>query len=190
MLKQLLMGALLTVGLGAVQASAATVAAIGIDVGDTNFTGPDACSPDRCDAENALGSPDGTMYELGRGGELVVDFGQVVTGPITIYEITNGDPNNWIEGVRVYAILQSVETLVGEVFNNDQNVVGGVLTLSYSNWFDGLRLVDITPSGTRGNGADIDAITASAVPLPAAAWLFISALAGAGLMRRKARVTA
>jgi hypothetical protein len=64
-------------------------------------------------------------------------------------------------------------------------------TLTFGSEWTGLDRVEfLTPVSTEivGNSAAIDNIVVSAVPVPAAVWLFGSALAGLGWMRRKQAV--
>ena len=66
--------------------------------------------------------------------------------------------------------------------------VAVLLTWTRENASNGVdsTLVEITsPSGSGGVSYDGTTLSASAVPVPAAAWLFGSALLGLGVVRRK-----
>jgi len=86
-------------------------------------------------------------------------------------------------------------------YKNDGNTVNAslgsfyphddVLTYSFDSTWDDLNSVEIEVynwSGSLGAGMFFDNIVVSTVPIPAAVWLFGSALAGLGWMRRKQTV--
>jgi hypothetical protein len=60
-------------------------------------------------------------------------------------------------------------------------------TLVFGEQWSGLTRVEFGSAGSNG-GQEIDNIVVNAVPIPAAVWLFGSALAGLGWMRRKQSV--
>lgn len=141
---------------------------------------------------NALGAADGAanpqfgFYSIGNGGDLTVSFGQTFTGPGLIFEITGGTVSSYNESVDVYASVDNSAgsySLVGQITNLAAQG-GGTVVFSNNGPFSFLKLVDT--STQTGDGFDVDAIGVSQVPVPAAAWLFGSALLGlSGVARRK-----
>ena len=147
----------------------------------TSVAGTDgvATPGSRTDPDNMLGSPDDEFFSLGLGGSADFTFGGMTfnTGVASVYEVTWGNPKNHFEEVEVYVGLAGgTFTSIGKITNvASQN--GASLTTNLS--FDTVRLVDITPNtSTSTDGFDVDAVGVSAVPLPAAAALLLSALGG------------
>ncbi|MCV3273776.1 VPLPA-CTERM sorting domain-containing protein [Roseobacter sinensis] len=138
---------------------------------------------DRTDVDNALGGADNTFYSLGLGGDIVLGFSTLGTGPVTTWEVTFGDIGTHLESANVFAVLGGVETLIGEVQN--ANAQGGQ-SLNFVGVFDSIKIVDTSPAGGGSiDGFDLDAVSVSAVPLPASALLLLGGLAGMGAMRRR-----
>ncbi|WP_227267927.1 VPLPA-CTERM sorting domain-containing protein [Roseobacter weihaiensis] len=75
------------------------------------------------------------------------------------------------------------------VSSDDTTLDAEVVTVSYSGLFDEVQIVGTTPGGTRNIGWGIDNINVTAVPLPAAGFMLLSALGGMGLMRRRKRAS-
>lgn len=165
---------------GASSASAAIIYADSVISADTNGT---FLSPDRADTSEALGASDNKFYSLGLGGNIVLGFGSLGTGDIGIYEVTFGNIGGYPESVDVFAISGATETYVGSI-SNSQAQSGAKLT--YTGWFDSLKLVDTTPNSSPSvDGFDLDAVSVAAVPLPASALLLAGGIAGFGALRRK-----
>jgi hypothetical protein len=137
---------------------------------------------DRNNADNILGDADGQFYELGKGGSIDLTFGVPFTGPAMVVEVTFGNPASWPESFDVFVGFDGVFDFIGNVSNTDAAVTGAII--EFAGVFNSLRLVDTTAASTPGGGADIDSVSVtpvariSQVPLPGAAWLFLSAVAG------------
>ena len=58
-------------------------------------------------------------------------------------------------------------------------------TLEFDKQWSGLIRLEFGNSGSEGTGQEIDNIVLTTVPIPAAAWLFGTAIAGLGWIRRK-----
>ena len=128
----------------------------------------------------ALGQADGKFLSLGLGGEAIFSFGQLFRAPGAISEITNGARAGYLEGVKVYGGLGGVFALLGTVTNG-----AFVNSFNFAGTFDQLKLVDVSPNGIRRDGYDIDAISVSAIPLPAAGVMLLSALGLVSVARRR-----
>jgi hypothetical protein len=157
----------------------------------------------RDDATNALGmtAPGGGFFEIGFGSTADFTFGTSFTGPVTIAEISFGDPAGYPETVEVFVGSGVGASFVGTsvgTFTNAQAQAGVTVDLSIAGVgpFETLRMLDTSPltsfneSDANGplGGFDLDAVrVAPAVPLPASGVLLAGALAGAAALRRKAR---
>lgn len=159
---------------------------------------------------NALGADTGTFRSLGLNGAAVFGFGTAFSGDVQIWEATfgtcsstaSGTCSGWTEQVSVFAgnswdftnpdfsALDTSDTdtwtSLGVLGNADAQG-GGILATS--GVFNYLLLVDnglTTPNPK--DGFDVARVSVSAVPIPAAGWLFGSALIGlaAAARRRKA----
>jgi hypothetical protein len=165
----------------------------------------------RDDAGNALGAPDqvgnteGGFFSMGNGQAVVLGFGTAFGTTANIFEVTfscNGPQTsggfcNFSESVDVYAFNGPYTpfdgtfglgdlTALGFTFqasvpNGTANTAGGA-SVSIGGPFTYLALVDT--SAAIGDGFDIDAVSVSAVPLPASALLLIAGLGGLGALRR------
>jgi hypothetical protein len=146
--------------------------------------------PGRNDVNNInIGGADGDFYELGLGGIVEIDFGSFSTGAINVVEVTFGNRDNWEEQFEIqWSLSGSVFQSLGVFLNTAANSAGNI-AVSTSVVFDVLRIIDRTAEiSDRLGGADIDSINVaparlSQVPLPAAAWLFLSVLGAGGLLR-------
>ena len=149
----------------------------------TRITGFD---PMRAVTANALGAPDGKMLSLGFGGEAILSFGTVFTGPGNIVEITFV---NAITGALAYLEEVQVFLGVGGVFSyltnlkNTTAVTGA--PFAFSGTFDQIKLVDVSPTGRSRDGFDIDSVSVTAIPVPAAGLLLLSAIGGFAMLRRR-----
>lgn len=172
------------------EVKAATLFASEVLFADCNLTCGGA---GRDDPLAALGVGDNTFYSLGLGGELIVGFGQAFTGPGTVIEVTNGNVAGYgIESADVFvgSFATNTWTKISEVFNTTAQTG---FSFSFAGIFDAMKLVDTTSfnctlQACTGDGFDVDAISATAVPLPAAGMLLLSALGGMAYFRRRTSV--
>lgn len=157
---------------------------------------------------NALDASTSTFRSLGTNGKAVFGFGTAFSGNVTIWEGTfncagsGATCSNWPEGVKVYAgntwdfsspdfagLNLANWTLLGELGNaGAQPPAGGTLNTG-AGVFRYLLLVDMglnSPSPI--DGFDVAKVSVNAVPIPAAAWLFGSALAGLAAVSRRKKV--
>lgn len=166
MLKKLVLVSVLVAGAalssvasaGLIYASGVTNVVVGTGQGTTN---------DRDNINNLLGSPDGTFYELGRGGIVDLVFG-ALPGELfgqngIVGEVTFGNAAAFPESADIFAGLLGVFQFVTSFTNTDaqsgfQFGLGGP--------FDTLRIVDTTTSGPSLGGVDIDYVGVYAVPEP------------------------
>lgn len=153
------------------------------------------------------GGEGGGFFALGKGGVAVFGFGGAFSGEISIFEMSYGcagpegggsaycagyhefaDVYAWggdysaFDGEFGLAELNAIGfTKIGEVYNGDGRTEGGakVTTNGVYRW---LALVDTSATS---DGFDVDAISVTTVPAPAALALLISALGGLGLLRRR-----
>jgi hypothetical protein len=184
------------------KADAATIHATSADI---IVDGPRGTANNRDEISNAFGAADGAFFELGY--DAVVEFqfgtptGQRFFGPGSLIEITfNNDPN-WKEAVRIEVGIKGNEssfvTAQPNPFKNTETFANPVFT--FDGIFDTVRLTDLTLALFGGDpsnrstqaatgGFDLDAISVSAVPLPAAGFLLVGALGGLAALRRRKRV--
>ena len=201
-MKKALLGLVLAAStVGAMGAANAATVYAGAVVETTPGTRPidpapvDYIGPDRYTPTNILGAPDAYFYSLGKGGSIVLDFLQMVQSPGKVIEVTF----NRISGGRglesfdifVSATMDFLNPKVASFDNNFGNP--GPRGLTYSFAFDAedfryVKLVDTTPKSSRSpDGADIESIGFSPVPVPAAGFLLGGALFGLGALRRRAK---
>lgn len=203
-LKTLILAVVSGLAVYSMPATASTVSAI-----DASFqygAGEAGISPARANNDNALGDNTSTFRSLGKGGAAVFGFDTAFSGDVTIWEETfgtcqddGGVCSGWPEQVSVYAgnswdfdspdfsSLDPADTTVWTnlgTLGNAQAENGGILTTT--GVFSYLLLVDqglATPSPQ--DGFDVRRIDVTAVPIPAAAWLFGSALIGMAAIARR-----
>ncbi|MEX2517779.1 MAG: VPLPA-CTERM sorting domain-containing protein [Paracoccaceae bacterium] len=184
----------------------ADVAGVGFEAESPVF------NTNRDDAGNALGAPDqagnseGGFFSLGRDAVAVFGFGTSFGIDATIFEVTfncNGPQNpggscNFNESVDVYVFngaytpfdtsfglsdLTSLGfTYAASVPNGLANQTGGA-TVAIGGPFSFLALVDTSLQA--GDGFDVDAVSVSAVPVPASILFLVSALGGIGFLRAR-----
>lgn len=170
-------------------------------------------SGSRDNAANALGAPDQVdpnvnFYSLGRGGAAVFGFGTAFDGTATVFEVTfgcggpqaSGGTCNFAETADLYLFNGDYNPFDGEFDETDLVNVGFVFETSIPNGnanapggasitingpFTYLALVDTSTQGS--DGFDVDAVSVSAVPLPAALPLLAGGLGLLGFLgwRRK-----
>jgi len=155
---------------------------------------------------NALGNNLSTFRSLGTGGAAVFGFDTAFSGDVTIWEATfgtctdaGGVCSGWSEQVSVYAgnswdfdnpNFSSLDPPDTSVWTN-LGMLGNAeaengATLNTTGVFNYLLLIDeglTTPDPQ--DGFDVRRIAVTAVPIPAAAWLFGSALIGMAAIARR-----
>lgn len=188
MFKKLALAAVLAAGSTAT-AQAATVYASEV----VSVTTTQTVLPVRANPASALGAADRSFYSLGIGGSIVLGFEKLVAGMGSITEVTWSLPG-YFEFADVFTSLDGITwNPIGQATN--QLAQAGMALDGGSDPFRFVKLVDVS-SGTAKSGRDgfdIDAIgfeeyVPAPVPLPAAGFLLIGALAGMGglALRRKA----
>ena len=193
--KTLVAGALaLTLGTGV--ANAVTVHATSITVGATTVTTATSTTT-RSDLGNALGASDayqsgnvyGGFYSLGIGGSAVFGFGTNFGAPGSVVEVTAGSRSGHPESLLVEAfnVLTSMWENLGTINNQGPTGLTLAVTLNLAPGaaYSQLRLTDTSPFVEGRDGWDVDSISVSAVPLPAAGFLLIGALGGLAALRRR-----
>lgn len=187
-IKMITLSAIAALSVTAAEASTATIYATGVDWTNNGTVGS---SNNRDIAANSLGAPDGKFMSLGLGGQADFTFDQLFTGPGVSYEITFGNRASYVETADVFAGYEGSFQQVGSITNS--SAAGYVFT--FSGFFDTLRLVDTSPSGSGRDGYDVDAVgvtpfgpgnAPAPVPLPASVLLLGAGLAGLRVVRRKA----
>ena len=148
--------------------------------------------PERSDPNAVKGPADGVFYSLGKGGNLVLDFGNgFVKAPGQISEITFR-LEGYLEKVRIY-VSETLDFTGAEsiVVSNEQAGLPGGTSITFATAaFRYVKLVDIGPrnNGEFGrDGFDVDSISFSPVPVPAAGLMLAGAVAGLGALRRRAK---
>lgn len=190
-----------------IDAGRSGVAGVGYEATAQSF------STNRNDPGNALGAPDqvgdaeGGFYSLGRGGAAVFGFGSTFDFSANVFEVTFGCEgpgagastcSNFVETADVYALSGAYSPFdgafgvadltslgfvqVGSIGNGDANAPQGASVL-ISGPFNFLALVDTSRQGA--DGFDVDAVSVSAVPLPASLLLLLSAIGGMGFLRAR-----
>ncbi len=174
---------------------------------DAGWDGNGVASQSRKDTDNALGAPDQvgvnsvSFLSLGRGNTAVFGFGTLFRGVATVFEVTytclvggSGFCTNYPEEVQVYAGTSyaadsfdlSGFDYIGAVRNGSAQ---GGASFALGGIYSYLAFVDASPAGANRDGFDIDSVWVEAVPVPGAAVLMASALAGLALtvaVRRRA----
>lgn len=191
--KTLAAGAL-ALTLGAEVASATTVHATSITVGSTTVT-TQTNTTDRGDLGNALGASDATQnpfsgfYSLGLGGSAVFGFGTNFGAPGAVLEVTSGSRSAHPENLLVEAFNIAANAWESLATISNQGPTGLTLAVSLplepGAVYSLLRLTDMSPIASGRDGWDIDSVSVSAVPVPAAGLLLIGALGGLVALRRR-----
>ena len=160
---------------------------------------PDANGIDRTDSSNVnLGAADGQFFSLGLsddparqgyGGGILLEISPAFTGPAMVFEVTN--PSNHWEAAEVFVSADSnTFHSMGIVTNGKGGSEAAINTVAIAGVWKYIAIVDYSLGyyGASGSedGFDLDAITVSAVPVPAGVLLLGTALAGLGVARRKA----
>lgn len=140
--------------------------------------------PWRMITDHALGAPDEEFLSLGLGGSAVFTFGRAFTGPGNVYEITYSRPG-YTETASVFGSVDGVTyDWIADINNVDENS-----SFTFAGTYNYLKVWDNSPSRPGRDGFDIDAVSVSAVPIPAAGLLLaggLGLLGGARRLRRKA----
>lgn len=138
--------------------------------------------PGRADPSAALGANDGAFVSLGFGGSLVLGFSTPFRAVGQVFEITFNNPANHRESADLYVGNGAGWTLVGSLKNTLS------LAFNFAGVFTQLKLVDTSNSrGATFDGFDVDAVSVSPVPVPAAGLMLGAALLGLGSLRRRAK---
>lgn len=137
--------------------------------------------PGRADVSAVLGEEDGTFFSLGFGGSVVLAFARPFRAIGKVFEVTYNDKSKHKETADVYASNDGVTwTLIASLQNH--------LSTSFSNSgiFTLLKIVDTSKvNAPTFDGFDVDAVSVSPVPVPAAGLLLGGALLGLGSLRRR-----
>ncbi len=166
----------------------------------------DAPSTARTNPANMLGAPDsvpgreGGFYSL-NGGVAVFGFGTNFFGDANIFEVTfscsgSGERcSNHPESVDVYAFAGAYNPFdgafgLGDLLSRGFSFVGNLGngtaqrggSITVGGPFSFLALVD---NSSTPDGFDIDAISVSAVPVPASALFLLAGLGGLGFLRSR-----
>jgi len=96
------------------------------------------------------------------------------------------DPDGWVWNLVGPLDLSLGSELVGQANLSDFNWCAGTQSCGNPLAPGGVSPFTIATSGETGNALVLSSMVVTAVPVPAAVWLFGSALAGLGWMRRKA----
>lgn len=137
----------------------------------------------------------GGFYSLGIGGSADFHFGTNFSGAGAVVEVTAGTRHNYLERARVFAL--NVSSGLWDDLGVITNGAGGrtdpgnsalalaiTLPLRLGDVYSALRLTDMS-TGQGRDGFDVDSISVSAVPLPAAGFLLIGAMGGLAALRRR-----
>jgi hypothetical protein len=183
-MKIILFGLLLATGVAGA-AAAAPVYPVAVVSTDQNGT---VVAPDRSNPNAVIGAADGVFYSLGLGGNMVLDFGQQVGSPGMVAEVTFR-LEGYIEKMEIYvsSTLDFLAGAVATVSNQSAGLPGGAVVSFSSDPFRYVKLVDISPVVKGRDGFDVDSISFSPVPVPAAGLLLGGALFGLGALRRRAK---
>lgn len=141
----------------------------------------------RDDPAAALGEADGVFYSLTLGGSIDLTFNGGATfqpdTAVSAFEVTFGVASAQPESVMIETVVAGVVTsVVGTITNED---AGAGTSLLITSAFDALRFTDTTSTGPSADGFDLDAVSVSAIPLPAGGLLLIGGLAGLGALRSR-----
>ena len=167
------MHALRTTAIAAALVAGSAVGASAAPVYATDATivvdGPRGTNNDRADPSNALGSSLGDFFELGFGAVVDFSFDRFFTGPGSIVEVSFS-ADGPLEQVLIQGGRGGAFTDIATITNK----VPGAQTAEgaqflFAGAFNTLRLIDQTPTGGRlAGGFDVDRISVSAIPVPAA----------------------
>ena len=151
--------------------------------------------PGRNDPNNAIAGPDGAFFSLGLGGLAVFDFGALLSGAISLSEVTFDCKSG---GPECQGHAESVEIRISDTYQYDLDVAGftslGVIGNAEAqgaksvmgSGFRYVALIDVSPQdGGSFDGFDIDALSVIPIPLPLPGMLLASALFGVVILRRK-----
>jgi hypothetical protein len=139
---------------------------------------------DRDNINNLLGAVNSTFYELGRGGNVVLLFGnptgQLFSTNGFITEVTFGNASQQPESVDIFVGLNGIFTFVQSVLNTGSQAG---IEFFFDGPFDSMRIVDTT-TFTASGGFDIDSVSVKLVPAPAGVLLLGAGLILIGLRKR------
>jgi hypothetical protein len=138
----------------------------------------------RDNINSLFGAVDGTFYELGRGGNVVLLFGnptgQLFSKHGFITEVTFGNASDHPESVDIFVGLNGVFTFAQSILNTGSQAG---IQFFFDGPFDSMKIVDTT-TFTGSGGFDIDSVAVKSVPEPAGILLLGAGLALIGLRKR------
>ncbi|MEL7547707.1 MAG: VPLPA-CTERM sorting domain-containing protein [Pseudomonadota bacterium] len=169
----------------------------------------DSVDADRSILGNMTDGDTTTIYSLGIGGELTASIAPEIIKRASVLELTFGNNASFPESMQIYLGTDSTGTLLGEIFNEASGIsstsANGAVISAFANTpikgvtsfliglgtnvGSALTFVDTTASNFAvsgdKDGFDIAELSITPVPIPAAGFLFLSGLFGAGLWRRR-----
>jgi hypothetical protein len=129
----------------------------------------------------ALGAEDGLFVSLGLGGSIVLAFSEPFRAIGKVFEVSLGNPRYQPESADIYVGNGTTWTLVASIKNYLAT------TFAAKGSYTQVKIVDTTTGGSSFDGWDLDAVSVSPVPVPAAGLLLGGALLGLGSLRRRAK---
>jgi hypothetical protein len=201
-------GAAMTVFACAANAASITPEYADCDPNVSNIGSTGTCSGDanRTDASRInFGDGDGFFYSLGLStngsiSDLVLRINPSFTGPATVVEVTNPGTNH-LEAADVFVATEDASggydansNIFLQRITNNGSSGGSVSTIDFTGTFQFLvfrdaSLFEFSSTGST-DGFDIDAISVSAVPLPASGLMMLGIAAGIGYVGRRRRSAA
>lgn len=158
-----------------------------------------AVDANRSITSNALGAPQNNdtinFTSLGFGGSMILSFGGVFGGTVSVWETTYGNPASYPERANVFvgagATWDTADYyLVGLLPNTADGAPMSLASIESTFGVDRFRfvkLVDATSLSSHGataDGFDVDGVSVQLIPAPGAAALAACGLVIAGRRRR------
>jgi hypothetical protein len=178
----------LIVAVGLLAASASTASAVTYATAVDYAPGTGITDANRKVESNALGDANGNFLSLGIGGLAVFSFGTPFSAPGSVLEVTYGDRTDHVETAKVYGgltydpVTNDITSFVflGNLINTSSSSI-----LSFLGVYNFLAILDTSVGGSGRDGFDIDAISVTAVPVPAGVALLGTGIAALGFMGRR-----
>lgn len=137
----------------------------------------------RSNADAALGAEDGSFVSLGFGGSIVLGFSQPFRAIGNVFEVTFNNKSRHKESADIFGSADGVVWVLLASLKNHIST-----SFSAAGIFTQLKIVDTSnKNGASFDGFDVDAVSVSPVPVPAAGLLLAGGLFGLGALRRRAR---
>ena len=137
----------------------------------------------RSDPMAALGAEDGSFVSLGFGGSIVLGFAKSFRAIGNVFEVTFNNKASHKESADIFGSADGVTWVLLASLKNHIST-----SFSAEGIFSQLKIVDTSNiKGATFDGFDIDAVSVSPVPVPAAGLLLAGGLFGLGALRRRAR---